>query len=162
MNHVQSAETLPGNVPAVLTAASGVSSAFLSTLVPEASRLGVSAGPVPRDEGGAGSRTRCTWPIRKLLNPCSPDTGHVSVSELSPCKGSVDVETVWYRDRLSGDTFQRSWWHEGGCELAECWDHLGRFVLLGLSNYRLWMDRNVYFQTMILCTIFRIPPVILH
>ena len=23
-----------------------------------------------------------------------PDTGHVSVSELSPCKGSVDVETV--------------------------------------------------------------------
>ena len=43
---VQSAETLP----AVLTAASGVSSAFASTLVPEPSRLGVSAGPVPRDE----------------------------------------------------------------------------------------------------------------
>ena len=92
---VQSAETLLGNVPTVLTAASGVSSAeFLSSLVPEASRLGVSARPFPRDEGGAGSWTRYTWPIRKLLNPCSPDTGHVSVSELSPCKGSVDVETV--------------------------------------------------------------------
>ena len=39
MNRVQSAETLPGDVPTVLTAASGVSSAFLSTIIPEASRL---------------------------------------------------------------------------------------------------------------------------
>ena len=50
MNHVQSVETSPGDVPPVLTATSGVSSAFLSTLIPEARRLGVSAGPVPRDE----------------------------------------------------------------------------------------------------------------
>ena len=40
----------------------------------------MSAGPVPRDEAGAGSWTRCAWPIRKLLNPCSPDTGHISVN----------------------------------------------------------------------------------
>ena len=50
MNHVQSAETPPGDVPTVLTATSGVSSAFLSTLIPEASRLGLRPGPVPRDE----------------------------------------------------------------------------------------------------------------
>ena len=41
-----SAETLP----AVLTAASGVSSVFPSILVPESSQLRVSTGPVPRDE----------------------------------------------------------------------------------------------------------------
>ena len=40
----------------------------------------MSAGPVPRDEAGAGSWTRCAWPIRKLLNPFSPDTGHISVN----------------------------------------------------------------------------------
>ena len=91
---VQSAETLLGDVPTVLTAASGMSSAFLFSLIPEASRLGVSAGPVPRDEGGVGSWTTCTWPIRELLNSCSPDTGHVSVSELSPCKRSVDAKIV--------------------------------------------------------------------
>ena len=32
--------------------------------------------------------------IREWLHPHSPDTGHVSVSELSPCKGSVDVKTA--------------------------------------------------------------------
>ena len=32
--------------------------------------------------------------IREWLHPRSPDTGHISVSELSPCKGSVDVETA--------------------------------------------------------------------
>ena len=31
---------------------------------------------------------------KRGLHPHSPDIGHVSVSELSPCKGSVDVETV--------------------------------------------------------------------
>ena len=94
MNHVQSDEILLDDVPDVLTAASGVSSAFLSTLVPEASRLGVSAGPVPRDEGGAGPWTRSTWPFREWLHPHYPNTGHVTVSELTPCQGSVDVETV--------------------------------------------------------------------
>ena len=91
---VQSVETLLGDVPTVLTAASGMSSAFLFSLIPEASRLGVSAGPVPRDEGGVGSWTTCTWGIRELLNSCSPDTSHVSVSKLSPCKRSVDAKTV--------------------------------------------------------------------
>ena len=91
---VQPAETFPGNGPIVLTAASGMSSAFLSSLVPEASRLGVSAGPVPRDEGGAGPWTRSTWPFREWLHPHYPNTGHVTVSELTPCQGSVDVETV--------------------------------------------------------------------
>ena len=32
--------------------------------------------------------------IREWLHPHSPDTGHVSVSELSPCIGSANVETV--------------------------------------------------------------------
>ena len=41
-----------------------------------------------------GSWTRCSWPIREWLHPHYPDTGHISVSELSPCKGSADVETV--------------------------------------------------------------------
>ena len=40
------------------------------------------------------SWTRCTWPIRESLHPQSPDSGHISVSELSPCKGSADVETA--------------------------------------------------------------------
>ena len=75
-------------------AALEVSCAFLSPFIPEASRLGVGAGPVPRDEGGAGSWIRCIWPIREWLHPHSPDTGHVSVSELSPCIGSANVETV--------------------------------------------------------------------
>ena len=89
------------------TAAFGVSSKSLSPLIPEASSLGVSAGPVPRDDGGAGSWTRCTWPIREWLHPQSPDADHVSVSELSPCRGSVDVGTVSGVKSVPPETFVR-------------------------------------------------------
>ena len=61
---------------------------------PRGQQVEVSAGPVPRDEGEAGPWTRSTWPFREWLHPHYPDTGHVTVSELSPCKGSVEVETV--------------------------------------------------------------------
>ena len=90
------------------TAALEVCSAFLSPLIPEASRLRVGAGPVSRDEGGAGSWIRCTWPIREWLHPRSTDTGHISVSELSPCKVSVDVETATGVKSDSPETDQRS------------------------------------------------------
>ena len=61
-------------------------------LHPRSQQVGVRAEPVPREESGAGSWTRCIWPIREWLHPYSTDTGHISVSELSPCKGNVDVE----------------------------------------------------------------------
>ena len=32
--------------------------------------------------------------IREWLHPHSTDTGHILVSKLSPCKGSVGVETA--------------------------------------------------------------------
>ena len=49
------------------------------------SRLGVECRTCPQGWDGAGSWTRCTWPFREWLHPCSPDPDHVSVSELSPC-----------------------------------------------------------------------------
>ena len=103
------------------TAALEVSCAFLSPFIPEASRLGVGAGPVPRDEGGAGSWISCTWPIREQLHPHSTDSGHVSVSELSPCKVSVDVETTTGVKSDSPETLIREADDmRGGCELVNC------------------------------------------
>ena len=68
---LQSAETLPSDVPAVLTAASGVSSAFLSTLIPEASRLRVSTWSIHRDEGWVGSWTTFTCSISQSVQSLS-------------------------------------------------------------------------------------------
>ena len=126
---------------------------FSPTLIPEASRLGVSAGPVPRDEGGAGSWTRCTWPSGSgyILDPLT-----LATSQWTDCPLAQGVENcLWCQDRLSRDSCQRSWWYEGdmnwklplvsrqtlqrllleklmtwgGYELAEGWDGLGSLVL---------------------------------
>ena len=121
LNHVQSAETLPGNVPAALHCSLGGELCIFSPLIPEASRLGVGVGPVPRDEGGSGSWISCTWPIREWLHPHSTDSGHVSVSELSPCKVSADVETATGVKSDSPETLIREADDmRGGCELANC------------------------------------------
>ena len=102
------------------TAALEVSSAFLSPLIPEASRLGIGTGHVPRDEGGAGSWISCAWPIREWLHPHSTDTGHDSVSELTPCKVSVDVETATSVKSDSPETLIREPDDmRGGCELVD-------------------------------------------
>ena len=114
------------------TAALKVCSAFLSPLIPEARRLGARAGPVSRNEGGAGSWTRCTWPIREWLHPHSTDTGHISVSKLSPCKGSVGVETAISVKSDSPETIVRE---AGDMREDVNWPSaeigLGRLVLLG-------------------------------
>ena len=103
------------------TAALEMSSAFLSPLIPEVSRLGVGVGPVPRDEGGSGSWISCTWPIREWLHPHSTDSGHVSVNELSPGKVSADVETATGVKSDSPETLIREADDmRGGCELADC------------------------------------------
>ena len=70
--------------------------------------------------------------IREWLHPRSPDTGHISISKPSPCKGSVGVETATSVKPDSPETLVRE---AGDMREDVNWPSaeigLGRLVLLG-------------------------------
>ena len=67
------------------------------------SRLEVSAGPIPRDEGGAGSWTRCIWPSGNgyILTPLT-----LATSQSVNCPLAKGV-WVWKLPLASSQTLQR-------------------------------------------------------
>lgn len=106
----------PGDIPAVLTATSGVSSAFLSTLIPEASRLGMRPGPVPRDdEQGLG--LDAFWPIMEWLHPLLT----LAMSQSVNCPLAKECKfrnCLWCQDRLPETLVREATDTRGACELG--------------------------------------------
>ena len=102
---------------------------FSPTHVPEASSLWVNAGLVPREEVDQGLGPEALDPSGTgyLLAPL---TLAISQSVNGPLAKWVQM---WKLSLVSSQTLQTllseklmTW---GGCELAECWDGLGRLVL---------------------------------